>query len=99
MTKYNPWAEILIFNLSSVLKGKKFQQKKGICRLNQGFKIGLNKNGSKFKKTEELCLLVISTLILQLTYIPLCYFSYLFKGGYKCTLRSSESTENWMGCQ
>ena len=45
--------EILIFNISSVLEGQICSTKKGIRRLGQGFKIGLNKNGSKLKKTKE----------------------------------------------
>ena len=57
-------SEILIFDISSVLEGKKMSTKKGMHRPGQGFKIGLNKNGSKFKKTKLLFFLVISTLIL-----------------------------------
>ena len=46
-------SEILIFDISSVLEGKKMSTKKGMRWLGHGFKFGLNKNGSKLKKTKE----------------------------------------------
>ena len=45
--------EILVFNISSVLKGKLISTNKGMRWLGHGFQIGLNKNGSKFKKEKE----------------------------------------------
>ena len=61
-----------------------------------GFIIGLNENETNFREIQENIVLVMSTLILLLTLIQFIYFKHHFKGGNKCTLKSSESPPNWM---
>ena len=60
-------SEFLILAIFSVLKEEKISNKKGMRRLGRGFKIGLNKNGSKFRETKLNIFFVITTLTLWLT--------------------------------